>query len=168
MPDSIPLKRCLIADDVRASRKVVGSWLHECQFQCEYVEDGRTAWESIVEQPPELLVTDLEMPVLCGLELLFKIRNSEDDRVRRMPVLVMTSLQDNQTWHVIEQMGGDGLLHKPLDKQSTLSMVTEMVTRSRRRCEATLPSDDQFIQGMGVISPTLRRLLRTVTENQQW
>ncbi|TWU48361.1 response regulator [Rubripirellula reticaptiva] len=159
-------KRCVIADDVRASRKTVSAWLRQNEFECTEVEDGLLAWDAICEQPPDLLVTDLEMPNLCGLELLEKVRHAENEQIRQIPVLVMTSLRDGQTLNVVRSLGGSGLLHKPLDMQATLSVILNLVAghdniRSYSQCvgDAGSPID-------GAISPTLRRLLKTVAKHE--
>ncbi len=167
MPNSAPPKRCVIADDVRASRETVGKWLRECGFECQLAENGQLARELIYEQPPDLLVTDLEMPELCGLELLEKIRQTDDESIRKLPVLVMTSLHDGQTLNIVQQLGGDGLLHKPLDKQATLSVILDLVSARHSFQQIVHPDDDTCVKGKGVISPTLRRLLNTVAKNER-
>ncbi len=166
MPDPAPPKRCVIADDVRSSREAVGVWLRECGFECLLSEDGKQAWDNVESQPPDLLITDLEMPNLCGLELLEKIRGAEDERINQVPVLVMTSLQDGQTSRVVQQMGGDGLLQKPLDKQSTLAVILELVSGRHSFRPILQPRDDFNLNDNGKISPTLRRLLITVAKNR--
>ncbi|TWU38812.1 Response regulator MprA [Novipirellula aureliae] len=164
MPNSAPPKRCVIADDVRASRETVGKWLRESGFDCRLLENGQLAWEVIKDRSPDLLVTDLEMPELCGFELLEKIRESDDESIRDLPVLIMTSLQDVQTRSVVQQLGGDGLLQKPLDKHATLSVILDLVSAGRSLRERAHPDEDTCVKGRGVISPTLRRLLSTVAK----
>ena len=168
MPDSAPPKRCVIADDVRASRETVGSWLRECGFECALAGNGQHAWELVKEQPPDLLVTDFEMPVLCGLELLEKTREADDEQLCELPVLVMTSLCDRQTLNIVQQMGGDGLLQKPLDKRATLATILDLIS-SRKSLQQIVYSDDEnSVKGKGMISPALRRLLQTVARNERF
>ncbi len=166
MSDPTPPKRCVIADDVRASRDTVGSWLGECGFECSLAENGQRAWELMNEQPPDLLVTDLEMPILCGLELLEKTRQATDQRICKIPVLIMTSLRDGQTLKIVRQMGGDGLLQKPLDKLATLSLILDLVSGRVGEQFGLHPGEDEGVEDHGLISPTLRRLLKTVAKNE--
>ncbi len=107
------------------------------------------------------------MPKLCGLELLQKIRQADNERIRKLPVLVMTSIHDGQTLSVVQQLGGDGLLQKPLDKQATLAVILELVAGRHSLAPLTLADDDRRVHGRGVISPTLRRLLKTVARSRQ-
>ena len=167
MPDVAAPKRCVIADDVRASRETVRNWLRECGFHCTLAENGQQAWELINDHPPDLLVTDLEMPIVCGFELLEKIRQSEVNRICELPVLVMTSLRDGQTSNIVQQMGGDGLLQKPLDKRAILSVVLDLVSGHHGLQQVVHPQETECIRGEGVISPTLRRLLKTVARDEQ-
>ncbi|WP_197454299.1 response regulator [Stieleria varia] len=157
----------MIADDVRASRETVATWMQECGFQCTLAKNGLQAWQAICHQPPDLLITDLEMPGLCGLELLERIRQSDYEPISSVPVLVMTSLRDGQTLTIVQQMGGDALLQKPLCKQSTLSVVLDLVAGDHASRRVVHPLDDSVVTGSGVISPTLRRLLKTVAKSER-
>ncbi len=165
MPKSALSKRCLIADDVRSSRDTVGIWLGECGFDCTLVDNGQAAWESISEHPPDLLVTDLEMPMLSGLQLLDKVRHAADHRISHLPVLIMTSLRDGKTLSIVQEMGGDGLLEKPLEKHSTLSTILELVAGQLHGQQINRSDDEHPSPGLGMISPTLRRLLSAVAKH---
>ncbi|MCS7469770.1 response regulator [Stieleria sp. ICT_E10.1] len=167
MTEDAPPKRCVIADDVRSSRAKVGNWLDGCGFDCVFAENGLEAWESIRNHPPDLLVTDLEMPLLCGLELLEKIRRSDNKRIGQLPVLVMTSLLDSQTLDVVRKLGGDGLLQKPLDKENTLSVILDLIAGKKCLQRFSARDSDCSPSGEGVISPTLRRLIKTVAEGKR-
>ncbi|QDV45583.1 Regulator of RpoS [Stieleria neptunia] len=163
--DALP-KRCVIADDVRSSRAKVGTWLDDCEFDCVLAENGLEAWRSIQNHPPDLLITDLEMPGLCGLELLERIRQSGNEGIRQLPVLVMTSLLDGQTLNVVRKLGGDGLLQKPLDKETTLSVILDLIAGKQCLQQINVSGEDSIPRSDGVISPTLRRLLKTVAKGE--
>ncbi|TWU31145.1 response regulator [Novipirellula artificiosorum] len=140
MPNSAPPKRCVIADDVRASREIVGKWRRACGFECRVAENGQVAWELIKEQPSDLLVTDLEMPELCGLELLEKTRQAGDESIRKMPVLVMTSLHDGQTLNIVQRA-----CH-PTDSRAKIVSLTTAGKRKLRKlwkCRQTIRDDMQ-------------------------
>ncbi|PAY18655.1 response regulator [Rhodopirellula sp. SM50] len=167
MTDDALSKRCVIADDVRSSRTKVGKWLDGCGFDCVLAENGLEAWRSVQNDPPDLLVTDLEMPLICGLELLEKVRQSDNERIRKLPVLVMTSLLDAQTLSVVRTMGGDGLLQKPLDRETTLSVVLNLLAGKKCLQQISDPDSGAPPCGDGVISPTLRRLIKTVAKGKR-
>jgi CheY-like chemotaxis protein len=162
---SAPPKRCVIADDVRASRETVRNWLCECEFDCVMAENGQQAWELICDQPSDLLITDLEMPELSGLELLEKVRCCNNTDIDKMPVLVITSLRDGQTLSIVQQMGGDALLQKPLDKRATLSTILDLIAGRQHLQHAVQAGETREFEN-GVISPTLRRLLQAVAKQE--
>lgn len=159
MVSTRPIQKCVIADDTRSPRELVANWLRACQFECHVAENGLQAWESICCDPPDLLITDLEMPVLCGLELLERVRQSDDKQIRELPVLVMTSLRDGHMLEVVKSLGGNALLHKPLAKKPTLSVVLNLIA-GRHALGSEV--DDHHDMPRSVVSPTLRRLLATV------
>ncbi|QDT04698.1 Chemotaxis protein CheY [Rubripirellula lacrimiformis] len=159
--------RCLIADDVRASREVVLTWLKECQVDCEVAVDGQQAWEAIQRRPPNLLITDLDMPIISGLELIQRIRQSVDDAICQIPVLVVTGLCDGKAAKVVQTMGGNGLLQKPLDKRCTISAVLNLLSEEADQAVTSGSAVLASQPGDGMISPTLRRLIATMELNHR-
>ena len=58
-------------------------------FQVSTANDGQAAWESIQRQPPQLLITDLQMPRLDGLGLIKRLR--ADPVLHELPVILLTA-----------------------------------------------------------------------------
>src|SRR6056297_447785 len=162
-----PSKRCLIADDVRGSREALRCWLEECGFDCTLVDDGEQAWQAIQADPPGLLITDIEMPHCSGLELLQRMRRDASERVRTIPVLVITSLHDCKTLETVRQLGGNGLLTKPLEKHSTYSVILDLIAEEPQLDAFAMDWVNAEISKQGAISPTLRRLLEKVAANER-
>lgn len=77
----------LIVDDSVVDRKLAGGCLKACDVDVAYACDGREALELIAEEPPDLVVTDLQMPEVDGLELVKKLREAN----RSIPVILMTA-----------------------------------------------------------------------------
>ncbi|GEM_PF-1483856 len=155
-------KRCVIADDVRASRELLQGWLVDSGFECSLAVDGTNAWELIQEQPPDLVLTDIQMPNCSGLELIQKMRRSSCSTLRSIPVLVMTSLHDDEIQRVVQELGGNGLLAKPLDRHSTYSVVLNLLSEGLSGDQLIVNDPQHRTSGNGCISPTLRRLIRAV------
>ncbi|QDS90752.1 hypothetical protein EC9_49680 [Rosistilla ulvae] len=161
MPNLEQTKRCVIADDVRASREILRSWLCDCQFECVLAADGDEAWEAIQREPPDLLITDIEMPNCCGLKLLQRVRADPSPQIHSIPVVMITSLHDGQIEQTIERLGGNGLLAKPLDQYSTYAIVLAVLAAAGTDQEKLIVSDPNGkISGDGLVSPTFRRLLK--------
>ncbi|MEZ6091625.1 MAG: response regulator [Pirellulaceae bacterium] len=156
-------KHCLIADDIRSSRQLIFNWLQESGFRCTAVEDGEAAWQVFSAQEPDLVIADIEMPGHSGLELLKMIRCLEADRPCSVPVLMVTSLRDSQTAAIIKDLGGNGVLSKPLDKQVLYEAVVQVVSNQTSPCDFILKTSQDMVDSQCVISPTLRRLMRQVS-----
>jgi two-component system chemotaxis sensor kinase CheA len=87
--------RVLVVDDSPVVRDLVSEILSDAGLTVETAEDGAAAWEIIQRQEPDLLVSDVEMPRMTGLELLSHVRT----RSQRLPVVLLTtrgSLEDRR------------------------------------------------------------------------
>lgn len=92
------------------------------------LNDPLRFWEALGESPPDLLVLDLDMPHVSGIELCRVVRN--DQRWDGLPVLFLTSHTDPETKHRIFAAGADDYLSKPI-------VEPELVTRIVNRLERT-------------------------------
>ena len=77
----------LIVDDSVVDRKLAGGCLKNCGVEVAFACDGREALELMAEDPPDLVLTDLQMPEVDGLELGTEIRKQH----RSVPVILMTA-----------------------------------------------------------------------------
>jgi len=77
----------LIVDDSAIDRRLAGGLLEKHRFSPSYAENGRKALEHIARERPDIVVTDLHMPELNGLELVEAIRK----RYPSLPVVLMTA-----------------------------------------------------------------------------
>lgn len=77
----------LIVDDSVVDRKLAGGCLKNCDLEVAFACDGREALDLIADDQPDLVVTDLQMPEVDGLELVKQIRQ----QYRQIPVILMTA-----------------------------------------------------------------------------
>lgn len=158
--------QCLIADDVRASHRVLARWLSEYGIESAAAIHGREAWERLQNSPADLLITDIEMPECSGLELLCRIRHSSNERLAKMPVLVMTSLHDGSIEATIHRFGGDGLMIKPLAKVDALRVILNALSGGGCGRVASAKTVMAETEADARVSPTLRRLIREAASIQ--
>lgn len=109
-PVSRRKQRILVADDSVAVRTIQRSVLELAGFEVQVAEDGRVALQHLRQHPFDLLVSDVEMPNLNGLDLTREIR--KDERLKHLPVILVTSMASPQ--HREEGMlaGADAYLIK--------------------------------------------------------
>ena len=79
----------LVVDDMAAIRALVRVYLMAFKFEFFEATNGLEALESARAKPPDLIITDIQMPVMGGLELLQQIRL--DSRLRSVPIIVLSS-----------------------------------------------------------------------------
>jgi two-component system, cell cycle response regulator len=83
--------RVLIADTSRSVRAAIGSNLRD-RFEVREADDGEAAWQAILlDGNIRVLLTELGLTKVSGLDLLTRVRSSKVKRIRELPVVVMTS-----------------------------------------------------------------------------
>jgi two-component system cell cycle response regulator len=94
------------------------------KFEVAHARDGIEAWNALVANPSiEVVVTDIQVPHLSAQELLGKIRGGEVPRLKDMPVLVMTSDNDDAARHLAFTNGASDFIAKPVDALELLARV---------------------------------------------
>jgi diguanylate cyclase (GGDEF)-like protein len=107
--------RVLVADDSRVIRKAINKILSN-EFELIEAEDGETAWEHLLKDNSiEVLVSDIEMPKLDGYSLICRIRAAEAERVRNVPIIVITGADDELTRERAFACGATDFIIKPID-----------------------------------------------------
>jgi DNA-binding NtrC family response regulator len=105
--------RILVAEDERNYRDVLDMMLAGEGHTLVFAEDGQAGWEQFEADPPDLVITDLNMPRLSGLELLGRIQASG----RPVPVVVVTAYGSVQSAVEAMRLGAIDFLEKPFDEQ---------------------------------------------------
>ncbi len=107
--------RVLVADDSRVIRKAISKILSN-EFDLVEVGDGEAAWEHLLKDGAvEVLVSDIEMPKLDGYSLICRIRAAEAERVRNIPIIVITGADDELTRERAFACGATDFIIKPID-----------------------------------------------------
>ncbi len=86
---SEPARTILIADDEAHIRHIVSDKLRNCGYTVIEARDGEEAFELALVDPPDLLITDLQMPVLSGLELCQLLKSRP--KTAQIPALMLTA-----------------------------------------------------------------------------
>ncbi len=118
--------RILVVDDEDSARGGLEKLLQGEGYVVDTAEDGVAALERAAEAPPDLVVTDLKMPRMDGLELLKHLRAQD----HALPVIVATSFQDLQSGIAAMRAGAEDYLTKPIDFDA-LTVVIERALERR-------------------------------------
>lgn len=106
-------------------------------YDVEIAEDGRAALEAIRDRPPALLVLDLMLPGVDGIQIARRVRASESDESgHRMPILMLTARDAVPDRVAGLEAGADDYLVKPFDFEELLARIRALLRR-------TQPSDQR-------------------------
>lgn len=121
--------RILVADDEPHIGRIIKTKLEQGPFDVDLVYDGAEALEALERSPAVgLLILDLMMPRVTGLEVLDRVR--ADTRWRTLPCLILTAAgQDHQEVDA-RRRGADEFMTKPFSPKRLLARVTELVARA--------------------------------------
>ena len=124
--------RVLVVDDTRFFQKVVGEHLGGAGFDISTAENGSQALAMLQKQPFDLVVSDIEMPVMDGHGLAKAVR--ADPKLAAMPMVALTTLNTPESRATAAQSGFDAYEVK-LDRQSLLSTVSRLLAQAGRQIQ---------------------------------
>ena len=120
--------RVLVVDDFRTVRSLVIQFLGE-GFSCVQASNGQEALLEIKARPPEVVITDLNMPVMDGMEFLRCLRSNSDPEIAKIPVIAVTSYALTGDEDRAMEAGCDAYIAKPYSPRALLAKVREFLTR---------------------------------------
>ena len=135
MPDD-KKTRILIIDDDIGFRELLRIHLSAAGYKVQVAEDGVAGGRALLEQAPDLIVSDVNMPFLDGFELLSLLRS--DAGTAAIPVILLSGRSDGDTMAKAVELGAADFLTKPVTRDQLLESVQACLERSRGR---TTPPD---------------------------
>jgi DNA-binding response OmpR family regulator len=123
----VPRKILLVEDNVD-SREMLSLLLRHEGYCVVEAGNGRTGLAQAIEELPDLIITDLNMPELGGAEMIAELRAKE--HFRELPILVISAFGEGFKSTAIKA-GADRALSKPLQFDVLLEHVSRLLDRSR-------------------------------------
>jgi len=118
--------KLLLVDDSALARRSLRTILESDGFDVVEAEDGMTALERYFLEKPDVVLLDLVMKGMYGLEVLTKLRQL-DPSAR---VVVVSADVQESSHELVEQAGASGFVNKPVDKRRVLEVVRGVLERS--------------------------------------
>ena len=116
----------MVVDDEKKSRANIITHLRETGSEVVEASDGNEAVALLSEVTPNLLITDMDMPDMNGLELLKFIRTNA--KTKYIPVIVMTSSVDTAIKNVAFRYGASDFITKPILPHDFLPRVNRFIS----------------------------------------
>ncbi|MBN8614175.1 MAG: sigma-54-dependent Fis family transcriptional regulator [Deltaproteobacteria bacterium] len=165
-PDANAKARVLVVDDEPSARSGLEKLLASEGYAVWGAENGLAALERVDEVAPDVVVTDLKMPAMDGLELLARLRQ----RDAPLPVIVVTAFGEVASAVAAMRQGAEDYLTKPIDVDALLVSLERAIERRDLRVEAEnlrrqiRERDDQGLRGLVGASPAMQSVYRTVRQ----
>jgi two-component system chemotaxis sensor kinase CheA len=122
--------RILVVDDMATTRELERSILKAAGYDVEVAADGGQALERLREAAFDLVVTDIEMPVMDGMALVAAIRRQR--RLSHLPVILVTSLASDKAEQRGREVGAQAYIEKTQFTQDVLLDTIERLVNGRR------------------------------------
>lgn len=139
--------RFVVVDDNTHMRRIVRTLLRAFGSREIYeAEDGASGLEAVEAYSPDILITDIKMPIFDGIELTQMIRNPEGSKQPFLPIIVLSAYSEKK--HVIQarDAGVTEFLCKPVSASSLYKRIQNMIENPR-----------QFIRTKDFFGPDRRR-----------
>ncbi|GLQ06963.1 response regulator [Sneathiella chinensis] len=117
-------KRVLAVDDSKTMRDMVSFTLKGAGYEVVEAEDGRHALDTLGSGVIDLVITDINMPNMNGIELVKALRSNPTHR--STPILVLTTESDDSKKNEGRNAGATGWIVKPFEPEKLLKVVQKV------------------------------------------
>lgn len=120
----------LVVDDFPTMRRIVINLLKEIGYVVfDQAEDGVKAWEAVQSKQFDLIVSDWNMPNMTGIDLLRKVRASE--QYKTIPFLLITAEAKRSQIFEAAEAGTDGYIVKPFTAGTLMEKLNKIIERKQ-------------------------------------
>jgi len=128
LPGAPPSPRVLVVEDDVETRQFYAHVLQSVGFQIDQAHNGLQAFEKAVLDVPDLILTDIAVPGIDGIELCRRLR--ADERTHRVPLLAITGYGDRQYEDRARSAGADDVLSKPCSADMLAAEALRVLARA--------------------------------------
>jgi pilus assembly protein CpaE len=125
----VPGERILFVDDEEQIRKLLSTWLARHGYEVSVANDGWEALKAIRAKAPDLVITDVNMPNMNGLELTRRLRS--DHRTARIPVIMLSARKQADDVLSGYAEGADEYVPKPVEMAVLEAKIEVLIKRFR-------------------------------------
>jgi len=119
------MKKILVVDDERAMRDLFEIFFtNNCGYQVILAENGQRGLDIFMQEVPDLIITDINMPVMDGRDMVMSIRAS----LFNAPVIFMSGISEN--FKGLEEIEGAFFMEKPLSLKKMAKKIEELLLKN--------------------------------------
>jgi DNA-binding response OmpR family regulator len=122
--------RVLVAEDDPDIASLLGHYLQKAGFAPSVVATGRDVLPSVSREPPDLIVLDLMLPGMDGLEVCRRLRRDPDTSA--IPIIMLTAKGEESDRIVGLEIGADDYITKPFSPNEVIARVRALLRRAHR------------------------------------
>ena len=119
------MAKILAIEDDASFRDLLQLHLQSAGHKVRTAADPEEGLRGFLEDPPELVLLDLDLPYLSGFEVLEALRSDEGSRA--VPVIVITGREDGEAYERCRRIGIDGFASKPLKREELLRVIDKVL-----------------------------------------
>jgi two-component system, OmpR family, response regulator ChvI len=138
---SIPVRLVSVVEDEDTIREMVCLALGKEGYRTEGFEDGARAWDAFARALPDLVILDIGLPRLDGLEICRRLRA----RSESLPIIFVTSREDEFDRVLGLEIGADDYLCKPFSIRELMARVKVLLRRASAGDAVSRTTDDQLM-----------------------
>ncbi|CAN0020276.1 unnamed protein product, partial [Chrysoparadoxa australica] len=124
-------KRILIVDDEAFNRKLLQRILEKHDAVVTEVENGLEAVQEVERNDYDMVLMDMRMPVMDGMEATRKIRKNKNLKLRSLPIIALTAATTSEEKARVEALGINGFLAKPFKEEALLKHMRQVQNSNR-------------------------------------
>jgi two-component system alkaline phosphatase synthesis response regulator PhoP len=131
--------KIVLVDDDKVTLAYLEHFLTGNLFSVHVAQDGQTAWELVQREKPHILVTDLVLPKIDGIELCKKVK--QDPNLSQTRVIITTAVYKESTVRpVVRECGADAYIGKPIRSTELLEKIYSLYAEIEGTGEKEKPS----------------------------
>ena len=134
----MPAERILVVDDDALVIRLVETTLRRGGYEVLVARDGGEGLDSAMGEHPDLIVTDIMMPVMDGFEFTRRVRT--ENTIKTTPIIMLSAKSEDEDIIKGLEIGADEYVTKPFSPRDLLARIGSMLERKKRAINRSEPS----------------------------
>ena len=128
IPQTIPLDKrlkILVVDDDEVNQLLINKFLSQSNMSTQSAMNGQQCLDYLEKESYDLILMDIQMPILGGLKTTEIIRGFETNTDKHVPIIAMTAMTSNEDMSMCLEVGMDDYMKKPISLNDLLEKITQ-------------------------------------------